>query len=410
MGFFDLFIVALMPVLELLVITAVGLFLSLDRVDILDPESRHRLNNIVFYVLGPAILVSNLAETITFQSLVSLWFMPVNILLTFIIGSALAWLLIKITRTPPHLQGLVIGCCSAGNLGNLLLIIIPAVCEESNSSFGDSFDCRADGEAYASLSMAVGAIYIWSYVYNIMRVYAVKKTDTHVNDSTVSINIYGEASETFSESFKETLLPSGAHEYPDPAEKPYSSGKILVWKETIQHIKWIAEKMNLKMIFSPPTIASIAGFVIGAVSPIRKTLIGDTAPLRFLDSSVSLLGKATIPCMTLIMGANLLQGFKRSEVGFSLIVGIIVVRYLFLPLLGIGVIRAAYHFGMVGSNSLYQFVLMLQYALPPAMTAGTISQLFNVGQGECSVIMLWTYAVASFFLTLWSTIYMWLLS
>lgn len=40
--------------------------------------------------------------------------MPVNILLTFIIGSVLAWILIKITKTPPHLQGLVIGCCSAG--------------------------------------------------------------------------------------------------------------------------------------------------------------------------------------------------------------------------------------------------------------------------------------------------------
>ena len=83
------------------------------------------------------------------------WFMPVNILLTFIIGSVLAWILIKITRTPPHLQGLVIGCCSAGNLGNLLLIIVPAVCNESNSPFGDSTVCSSYGMAYASLSMAV---------------------------------------------------------------------------------------------------------------------------------------------------------------------------------------------------------------------------------------------------------------
>lgn len=40
--------------------------------------------------------------------------MPVNILLTFIIGSALGWILVKITRTPQHMHGLVIGCCSAG--------------------------------------------------------------------------------------------------------------------------------------------------------------------------------------------------------------------------------------------------------------------------------------------------------
>ena len=42
--------------------------------------------------------------------------------------------------------------------------------------------------------------------------------------------------------------------------------------------------------------------------------------------------------------------------------------------------------------------------------AGVICQLFQFGQSECSVIMLWTYAVAGFTLTLWSTFFMWLVS
>lgn len=42
------------------------------------------------------------------------WFMPLNILLTFVIGSILALVLNKVARTPQHLQGLVIGCCAAG--------------------------------------------------------------------------------------------------------------------------------------------------------------------------------------------------------------------------------------------------------------------------------------------------------
>lgn len=56
-----------------------------------------------------------------------------------------------------------------------------------------------------------------------------------------------------------------------------------------------------------------------------------------------------------------------------LTVGILVVRYVALPLIGIGVVKAAHHFGMVGSDTLYQFVLMLQFALPPAMSIGTIT-------------------------------------
>lgn len=64
------------------------------------------------------------------------------------------------------------------------------------------------------------------------------------------------------------------------------------------------------------------------------------------------------------------SGLRNSGVGVYLIVGILVVRYIALPVIGIGVVKFASHFGFVGSDSLYIFVLMLQYALPPAMTIG----------------------------------------
>lgn len=41
--------------------------------------------------------------------------MPINILITFIVGSVLGWVVNLLTRPPPHLRGLVIGCCAAGN-------------------------------------------------------------------------------------------------------------------------------------------------------------------------------------------------------------------------------------------------------------------------------------------------------
>lgn len=42
--------------------------------------------------------------------------MPINILLTFIIGSGLGWILVKVTRAPQHLRGVILGCCAAGNI------------------------------------------------------------------------------------------------------------------------------------------------------------------------------------------------------------------------------------------------------------------------------------------------------
>ena len=56
--------------------------------------------------------------------------------------------------------------------------------------------------------------------------------------------------------------------------------------------------------------------------------------------------------------------------------------------------------------------VLLQYKLKDykvlVWCAGTITQLFRAGESECSVIMLWTYGLASISLTLWSTVFMWL--
>lgn len=46
MGFVDLLLVALIPVIKVLLITGVGLFLALDRVNLLGPDAREHLNKV----------------------------------------------------------------------------------------------------------------------------------------------------------------------------------------------------------------------------------------------------------------------------------------------------------------------------------------------------------------------------
>ncbi|XP_065854987.1 protein PIN-LIKES 1-like [Euphorbia lathyris] len=360
----NLFAVASMPVLKVLLITALGLFLAFDNVNLLGPQARHHINQVVFYVLNPTLVGGNLAKTVTYQSFLSLWFMPFNILITFILGSALGWLLIKITHPPQHLRGLILGCCAAGNLGNLPLIIIPAICKEKGSPLGSPDTCHTYGLAYASLSMAIGAIFLWSYVYNIMRISAKQVEEI--------------------EGISDQLKQDSSHD-------------DLTHALLLPHHSAQSEKF-------------IAGFVIGLVPQIRNLLIGSTAPLHVIEDSASFVGDAAIPIVTLILGANLLKGLRGSGIGISIMIGILAVRYILLPLSGILIVKTAVRFGAVNADPLYQFILLLQYALPPAMNIGTMSQLFGSGQSECSVIMLWTYALASVSLTLWSTLFLWMVA
>lgn len=120
----------------------------------------------------------------------------------------------------------------------------------------------------------------------------------------------------------------------------------------------------------------------------------------------------------------------------SVIMGVVFIRYVLLPISGVLIVRGAHRLGLVSSEPLYQFVLLLQYVVPPAMNlglflqtqksstkdtshglshnltilAGTITQLFGSGESECSVILFWSYALASVSLTIWPTFFMWLVA
>lgn len=409
MALWQLFFVALMPVVKVLLITAVGVFLATKRIDILGTDARKHLNNLVFYVLNPALVGSNLAKFITLKSIVMLWFMPLNILITFIAGSALGWLLIKITKAPNHLRGLILGCCAAGNLGSMPLIIIPAACEEKGNPFGDASICKMHGLAYATLSLAIGSVFLWSYVYNIVRLYSSTDSDETKPDALPEgIESAREITPGPMLFLREPSIDEGMEIF--ELDRAVSKGKAKVpFPENIkQGFQKVLKKLNLKRMLSPSINGAIVGFIAGTIPPFRRVLIGDSAPLRVVEDSAYFVGGSAITITTLIVGANLLKGFRGSKVPISVIIGITAVRYIILPVLGVGVIKSAVHLGAVNSDPLYKFVLLLQFALPPAINIGTMTQLFGAGEAEYSVIMLWTYALASVSVMVWSAFFMWL--
>ncbi|KAG7659781.1 Membrane transport protein [Arabidopsis suecica] len=399
MKLLELFIASSKPVVETLLITSVGFYLALDTVNLLGHDARKHLNNIVFYVFSPSLIGSRLADSVTYESLVKMWFMPVNVLLTFMIGSLLGWIVIVITKPPSQLRGLIISCCASGNLGTMPLIIIPAICKEKGGPFGDSESCEKYGMGYVTLSMTAGTVYSWTYIYNLMRVLSNSPVETHTHS----------IESNYDDSCKVQLISSKEE------EKEEDNHQVGRWEEVKQRVVSLSKKVNLGSIFAPATIAAIIALVIGLITPLRNLIIGTVAPFRVIQDSLTLLGDGAIPAMTLILGGNLLKGMRRSEVRSSemknsCIIGVLVARYILLPVSGVLLVRGAYKLDLVTSEPLYQFVLLLQYAVPPAMNLGTKTQLFGAGESECSVIMLWTYSLAAVSLTVWPTFFMWLVT
>ncbi|KAK3220397.1 hypothetical protein Dsin_014367 [Dipteronia sinensis] len=382
MRILDIFIASFIPVLKVLLLTVLGLFLALERVDILGAKARKHLNNVAFFVFTPSLIASSLANSVTVKSIGILRFMPLNILFSH------HWLSTWMDTS---------------NLGTMPLIIIPAVCKEKGGPFGNADVCYNQGIAYASLSMAISSIYMWLYVYNIVRIFSSKNSESEVVVIKAADNI---DSSTIGPENVPRPLNIGCSPKDIPEGNPNPKMPFLTRIKLC--FQTFASNLNLRKVFAPSTIGAIIGFMVGVIPQLRKVIIGDSAPLRVVQDTTSLLGEASIPTVGLIVGANLLRGLERSRIHLSIIVGIIVIRYIILPILGVCIVKGAIQFGLVNpDHKLYQFILLLQFAVPPAISIGTMTQLHGAGQSECSVIMLWTYTLASVSLTLWSIFFMW---
>ncbi|XP_020591416.1 protein PIN-LIKES 3-like [Phalaenopsis equestris] len=267
MGLWDIFVTASMPVMNVLLLTAVGSIYATNRVGILCQDTRKHLNNVVFYIFNPALVASNLSQTFSLDSMILLWFMPINLVLNSLVGSALGWILIQITKAPKRLRAVILASCSAGNVGNLFLVLVPTMCKEKSSPLHNPGVCETYAMAYASLSMAIGTVLQWSYVYNIVRTSSSYKEDKENNyiidvnhpDSSgrLSMKIY--TSDVASTD--EGMVLSCSSFEDTPVLKGYDSSmnktKIVVSSKVNGMLQKLSRAIDTKKLFAPSTIGVV---------------------------------------------------------------------------------------------------------------------------------------------------------
>lgn len=322
MGFVSLLVVASTPVVEVLLVALLGAYLASPRCGLLAPSASADINRIVYAVFTPALLLASLASTVTLHDALSWWFMPVNIGIIFFAGGVLGWLAVLILRPPPHLRGLVVASCSAANFGNLLLIVIPAVCREDGNPFGgDKALCTSRGLSYASFSMALGGLYIWTHTHSVMkrsseicrRMVADQEAvaHEHTEKDCVSVTVIvrpeekeeddepswndvdGEEddglvslpSSTSRQHQQQTSLMPLLSSYHRQSSSKMSNDSL--WEKLKQGAHQIVEEL-----MAPPTVGAVLGFTVGTVPWLRSAFVGDGAPLRVVQDSLKLLGPA----------------------------------------------------------------------------------------------------------------------
>ncbi|KFK24696.1 hypothetical protein AALP_AA8G013000 [Arabis alpina] len=387
--------IAVMPIAKVFTMCFLGLLMASKYVNILPPSGRKLLNGLVFSLLLPCLIFSQLGQAVTLQKMLQWWFIPVNVILGTISGSLIGLLVATIIRPPyPYFKFTIIQI-GVGNIGNVPLVLLAALCRDTSNPFGDSDKCSIDGTAYISFGQWVGAIILYTYVYQ-MFAPPPEGFDAEEEDLPLK-NLPEDAAPEQVPLLTQVRLP---------VQNPEPRGRGDSRKNKIAQIfVFLYEKLKLKQIVQPAIVASILAMILGAIPFTKKLIFTNGAPLFFFTDSCMILGDAMIPCILLALGGNLINGPGSSKLGFKTTAAIIFGRLVLVPPVGLGIVTLADKLGFLpAGDKMFRFVLLLQHTMPTSVLSGAVANLRGCGR-ESAAVLFWVHIFAIFSMAGWMVLY-----
>lgn len=426
---------AIVPLLKLLSLTVFGLVLANPKAQVIPRATFKLLSKLVFALFLPCLIFTELGESITLDNIARWWFIPVNVLVSTVIGCLLGYLVVIICRPPPQLTRFTIIMTAFGNTGNLPLAIVGSVCHTADNPFGSH--CNSRGVAYVSFAQWVAVILVYTLVYHMMEppleyyeiveegdgIEIQEQVLPSVNDVSRPLLVEAEWPGIEDKETEHSKTPFIARIFKSVSSVSQStlsdvefsgeaggnspkSLRCLAEPRVVGKIRIVAEQTPIRHILQPPTIASLLTIIIGMIPQLKSLFFESDAPLSFITDSLEILAAAMVPSVMLILGGMLAEGPNESKLGLRTTIGISVARLLLLPLLGIGIVALADKLNfLVNGDPMYRFVLLLQYTTPSAILLGAIASLRGYAVREASALLFWQHVFALLSLSVYIVIY-----
>jgi predicted permease len=365
-------------------------------VNILPASGRKLLNGLVFSLLLPCLIFSQLGQAITWEKMLQWWFIPFNVVLTTISGSLIGLVVATIARPPYPFFKFTIIQIGIGNIGNVPLVLIAALCRDKSNPFGDSDKCSRDGNAYISFGQWVGAIVLYTYVFQMLA--PPKEGTFDIEEDILPVKSSTKTGTSPDQVPLLTMDPSTSDS--DSASDRPKTGKIK------KFLSFLYEKLKLKQILQPPIIASVLAMFIGSVPFLKRMIFTTDAPLYFFTDSCMILGEAMIPCILLALGGNLVDGPGSSKLGMRTTAAIIFGRLVLVPPTGLGIVMLADKLGFLPpDDKMFRFILLLQHTMPTSVLSGAVANLRGCGR-EAAAVLFWVHIFAIFSMAGWIVLYL----
>uniref|UniRef100_A0A7N0VBD7 Auxin efflux carrier family protein n=1 Tax=Kalanchoe fedtschenkoi TaxID=63787 RepID=A0A7N0VBD7_KALFE len=385
--------IAVLPIAKVFTVCFMGFLMASKRVNILPASGRKLLNGLVFSLLLPCLIFSQLGQAVTVQKMLEWWFIPVNVVLGSISGSLIGLIVASVARPPYPFFKFTIVQIGIGNIGNVPLVLIAALCRDKSNPFGDSDKCSRDGTAYISFGQWVGAIILYTYVFNMLAPPPEGTFDIE-EDENLPIKCPP----------KDSTGPEQVPLLASPETAVNTSSSKAGRLRTL--LEFVYNKLKIKQLIQPPIIASVLAMILGAIPFMKHMIFSSDGPLFFFTDSFIILGEAMIPCILLALGGNLVDGPGNSKLGFRTTAAIIFGRLVLVPPAGLGIVMLADKLGFLpAGDKMFRFVLLLQHTMPTSVLSGAVANLRGCGR-EAAAVLFWVHIFAIISMAGWLVLYL----
>ncbi|KAK9806873.1 hypothetical protein WJX72_005741 [[Myrmecia] bisecta] len=390
-----LLVASALPVIKICIMCCVGVLLA--RRGILNQAGRQNLSLLVFLVFVPGLTFTKLGSAVSFSNLRLWWPLPLNVFLSLGFGSGLGWLCGRLLKAPKWFRThitLAVGC---GNVGNIPLVLVATMCSDPHMPFHDSLqaDCQEIGIAYVAFGMWVAMLFQFSLAYSLLKRPEAPALDGH-----------GELSSSPQRPIPQRSMEAGSTSMRGWASRVQRAGDC--WTNSLLASRLYA---LVQPVLNMPTLSAAAGLVIGCTPWLKALFFGDNAPLAVFTDSADMFGQAMIPSILLVLGAVLCKGPGQGKLPVGLVVGVVVMRLIIIPALGLAAVVGLWRLGLfTAPDKLFLLVMLIVNSTPTAINLQTVATMHSNGEAEMSVLLFWQYLACIFTMPLLISIYLWAVS
>uniref|UniRef100_A0A0D9YGI6 Auxin efflux carrier component n=1 Tax=Oryza glumipatula TaxID=40148 RepID=A0A0D9YGI6_9ORYZ len=391
---FDMLKYAVLPIAKVFTVCFMGFLMASKYVNILQPNGRKLLNGLVFSLLLPCLIFSQLGRAITIEKMLQWWYIPVNIVVGAVSGSLIGFVVASIIRPPyPYFK-------FTGILEIYLWFSLQHYVEIPPILLVTLINVMKMG---MRISHLVGAIIVYTYVFKMLAPPPGESFDSAEEDilpiKASGDNVVPEKGK-YPTSTRTSTVPENEPLLSSEGDKNVSTS---LGSKIMGIVRSMVKFLKDKQLLQPPIIASVFAIAIGVVPVLKNFVLTDDAPLFFFTDSCLILGEAMIPCILLAVGGNLVDGPGEgsNRLGVRTTVAIIFARLILVPLAGVGIIVLVDKLGFIPKDDkMFKFVLLLQHSMPTSVLSGAVANLRGCGK-ESAAILFWVHIFAVFSMAGW---------